>query len=110
MRMRSVPMMVSGIIVGSLGTAALIGGIVRAEQIQAQVRCDARMDALTCIGVGLAGGIEATPWVALATFGGTLMATGAVLTPIGATPVRADRWREPSLAIGPGSLHLTWRF
>jgi hypothetical protein len=49
------------------------------------------------------------PGLMVAIFGGSLFLTGAVLTPLGATPV-ATSGAEPMFSLGPGSARLTWRF
>jgi hypothetical protein len=101
-------MMVGGIVLSVLGTAALVGSIAKInyDETQFQASCP---PSLGCLVVGSLAGLNELPWYALATFGGTLLATGTVLTIVGATPRRVGPW-EPRVSVGPGSARLAWSF
>jgi hypothetical protein len=94
--MLSSKLMVGGIIMASIGTAFLIGGVVALEQAQ---------------GHGLAGVGSSLAGVMATFFGDTLIVPGDIMTGVGASPVPARRGGEqPTVSLGPGSARLTWSF
>jgi hypothetical protein len=109
-RMRSVKLMTGGIIMATLGTAALVGGIAKVEYDEAHVACQPA-SLLGCAAVASIDAVGEAGYVFLAVFGGTLVASGAAMIGVGASPVRADRFAAaPAITVGPRSARLTWSF
>jgi hypothetical protein len=108
--MRSLKLTVGGVIMASIGTAFLVGGIVGYEKAMSP-SCP-QPETLGC-GLGSAiGAVGNGFWpLVLAVFGGTMVVPGVVMIGVGASPVPARRgWERPDVSIGPGSGRLTWSF
>jgi len=113
---RSTALMVSGIVLGTLGTGTMIAaGVIYRNAVQSEEECFRtvgqsslpQLAGATCPTAGI-GKWFAVP---MAIGGGTLIAAGIPMTIVGAWPV-PDRKAAgaPELRVGPGNASVRWRF
>jgi hypothetical protein len=108
-RVRSVPLLVGGSIVGAIGTAILIPSAVEIASLE-KTSCQR----FGCFGTNLGEAV----YVGAAALGGLLFLGGGAMVGAGASPVRLDNGIDtssrspvvPSFTIGPRFTGLTLRF
>jgi hypothetical protein len=120
MRRRSTPMLVSGIVLSTIGTLGVAGGALLYSSGISQCKDAAKNTVMTggqhasdtLVDPCLDGAGTSAIGVASMVTGGVFLLTGLPLAVIGGWKVRDETKASPvpRVAVGPGAVRATWRF
>jgi len=111
---RSVPLLVTGLILGTLGTGTVIaGGVIYRDAVRSEEECQhlAAQSSFTFGGMCAASGLGKVVAIPMLIGGTTFVAAGLPMAIVGSWPVPdKSTARIPEVRVGPTSASLRWRF